>query len=162
MMDSSVIFLAVSSISSIGGIKTKSRKTERSAWTETFLWKWNIKPRTNGHNIVGCYILRSFAQPVACCWVLLGVVAQSLEPTTPNISVVSCSPKRCATMLDPFAQLSNIFGATHAHYKRCPTSYGLYPSHDAMQAATLLGYVASVCTPLRPTWTKQLPTFLAQ
>ena len=40
-------------------------------------------------NIVGCYILRPFAQPVACCCVLLGVVAQSLEPITPSISVVS-------------------------------------------------------------------------
>ena len=40
-------------------------------------------------SVVGCYILRPFAQPVACCCVLLGVVAQSLEPITPNISVVS-------------------------------------------------------------------------
>ena len=55
-------------------------------------------------NIVGCYILRPFAHPVACCWMLLRVVAQSLKPvkrlalckrtqhcwpTTPNI-VGSC------------------------------------------------------------------------
>ena len=53
-------------------------------------------------SIVGCYILRPFAQPVACCCVLLGVVAQSLEPITPNISVVSWSPKRSTTMLEPF------------------------------------------------------------
>ena len=33
-----------------------------------------IKPRANGHNIVGCYMLRAFA----CFCVLLGVVAQSL------------------------------------------------------------------------------------
>ena len=31
-------------------------------------------------NIVGCYMLRPFAHPVACCCVLLGVVAQSLKP----------------------------------------------------------------------------------
>ena len=31
-------------------------------------------------NIVGCYILRPFAHPVACCCVLLGVVAESLKP----------------------------------------------------------------------------------
>ena len=30
---------------------------------------------------------------------------QKFEPTTPNISFVSWSPKRCATMLNPFAQL---------------------------------------------------------
>ena len=55
-------------------------------------------------NIVGCYMLRPFAHPVACCWMLLRVVAQSLKPvklsapckrtqhcwlTTPNI-VRSC------------------------------------------------------------------------
>ena len=28
-------------------------------------------------NIVGCYTLRPFAHPVACCCVLLGVIAQS-------------------------------------------------------------------------------------
>ena len=31
-------------------------------------------------NIVGCYMLCPFAHPVACCCVLLGVVAQSLKP----------------------------------------------------------------------------------
>ena len=31
-------------------------------------------------NIVGCYMLRPFAHPVACCWILLRVVAQSLKP----------------------------------------------------------------------------------
>ena len=41
-------------------------------------------------------------------------------------------------------------------------TYGLYPSHDALQAPTLLlGVVTSVCTPL-PTRTQQLPTMLAQ
>ena len=36
-------------------------------------------------------------------------------------------------------------------------SYGLYPFHDALQVPTLLGVVASVCTPLS-TVTQQLPT----
>ena len=40
-------------------------------------------------------------------------------------------------------------------------NYGLYSSHDALQVPTLLGIVASVCTPL-PTRTQQLPTLLAQ
>ena len=30
-----------------------------------------VKPRANGRNIVGCYMLRSFAHPVAWCWMLL-------------------------------------------------------------------------------------------
>ena len=31
-------------------------------------------------SIVGCYMLRPFAHPVACCWMLLRDVAQSLKP----------------------------------------------------------------------------------
>ena len=38
---------------------------------------WRLRPHANGRNIVGCYMLRSFAHPVACCCGLLGVVAQS-------------------------------------------------------------------------------------
>ena len=38
-----------------------------------------IKPRAKGRNIFGCYMLRMFAHPVACCVVLLGAVAQSLK-----------------------------------------------------------------------------------
>ena len=56
---------------------------------------------------------------------------------------------------------SNIVGATHAHYVWFTTTYGLYPSHDALQVPTLLEVVASVCTPL-PTHTQQLPTLLRQ
>ena len=36
---------------------------------------WPITPK-----IVGCYMLRPFAHPVTCCWILLRVVAQSLKP----------------------------------------------------------------------------------
>ena len=39
-----------------------------------------LKPRANERNIVGCYMLRPFTQPVACCCALLGVVARSLKP----------------------------------------------------------------------------------
>ena len=47
-----------------------------------FLKNASLKPPANGHNIVGQQqILRLFAHPVACCCVLLGVVAaQSLKP----------------------------------------------------------------------------------
>ena len=40
----------------------------------------SLNPGANGRNIVGCYMLRLSAHPVACCCVLLGVVAQSLKP----------------------------------------------------------------------------------
>ena len=53
-----------------------------------------LKPRANGRNIVGCYMVRPFCTP--CC-MLLDVVAcccakfetgQTFQPTTPNISFV--------------------------------------------------------------------------
>ena len=39
-----------------------------------------IKPRANGRNIVGGYMLRPFAHPAAFCCVLLGVVASDRTP----------------------------------------------------------------------------------
>ena len=57
---------------------------ETSSWSETYFITphsvKNIKPRANGRNIVGCYMLRPFAHPVAYCWMLLRVVAESLKP----------------------------------------------------------------------------------
>ena len=41
---------------------------------------------------------------VACCCAKFET-GQTFQPTTPNISFVPWSPKRSATMLDPFAQL---------------------------------------------------------
>ena len=34
----------------------------------------------NKSNVVGCYMMRPFAHPLAFCWMLLPVVAQSLKP----------------------------------------------------------------------------------
>ena len=128
----------------------------------------SLKPCANGRSIVGCYMPRPFAHPVACC--CANVVAcccakfetgQSFQPTTPNISFVLWSPKRSATMLDPFAQLfQHCWGRAHS-LRMVNKTYGLYPSHDALRVPTLLGVVAPVCTPL-PTRTQQLPTLLAQ
>ena len=104
---------------------------------------------------------------VTCCCVFLGVVAQSLKLV-----------KRLSQLLPTFLLLSdrrtvaqqrwirlhsssNIGGATHAHYTWSRKSYGLYLSYDALQVPTLLGVVASVCTPL-PTRKQQLPTLLDQ
>ena len=87
-------------------------------------------------------MLRPFAHPVACCWILLRLVAQSLKP----VKLFS-------------QQLPTVSFDTH--YAWFTKTYGLYPSHDALQVLTLLGVVASACTPL-PTSTQQLPTLLAQ
>ena len=44
------------------------------------LFRGLLNPVQTDANIVGCYMLRPFAHPVACCWMLLRVVAQSLKP----------------------------------------------------------------------------------
>ena len=111
-------------------------------------------------------MLRLFAHPVACCWMLLRVVAQSLKlvklfsqqlPTFLLFGDRRNVAQQCWIRLH---SSFNIVGATHSHAWFTKT-YGLYPSHDALQVPTLLGVVASVCTPL-PTRTQQLPTLLAQ
>ena len=53
------------------------------------------------------------------------------------------------TMLDPFAQLfQHCWGHARSLYRVYISTYGLHPSHDALQVPALLGVVASVCTPL--------------
>ena len=125
-----------------------------------------LKPRANGRNIVG-HMLRPFAHPVACCWMLLPVVAQSLKPVKlfgqqlPTFLLFRdrrSVAQQCWILLH---SSSNIVGSTHADYTWFTKSYGLYPSHYALQVLTLLGVVASVYT-LLPTRTQQLSTLLAQ
>ena len=108
------------------------------------------------HNIAGCYMLRPFARHVACCCMLLRVVPQSLK----RFKILSQQLPRFLFFCDrrSVAQQcwirlhssSNIVGATHAHYTWSPKSYGLYPSHDALQVPTVSGVV---CTPLSNTVT---------
>ena len=118
-------------------------------------------------NIVGCYMFASVLHPVACCCVLLGVVAQSLKPVklfSQQLPTFLLFRDRRSVAQQCWICLhssSNIDGATHAHYTWSPKSYGLYPSHDALQVPTLLAVVASVYTPLS-TRTQQLPTLSAQ
>ena len=104
------------------------------------------------------------------CFMLLDVVAcccakfetcQTFQPTTLNISLFRDRRSVAQQCWICLHSSSNIVGATHAHYTRFTKTYGLCPSHDALQVPTLLGVVASVCTPL-PTCTQQLPTLLAQ
>ena len=98
--------------------------------------------------------------PFACRCVLLGVVV--VKPLSPLPAFLLFRDRqRIAQQWIRLHSSSNIVGAMHAHYKWSPKSYGLYPSHDALQVPTLLGGVASVCTPL-PTRTQQRPSLLAQ
>ena len=101
-------------------------------------------------------MLRPFVHPVACCCMLLHVVAQSLKqfkilnqllPTFLLFRDRRSVAQQCWIRLHSSA---NIVGATHAHYTWSLKSYGLYPSHGALQVPTLLGVV---CTPLTNTVT---------
>ena len=112
-------------------------------------------------------MLRPFAHPVACCWMLLRVVAQSLEPVklfSQQLPTFLLLRDRRSVAQQCWIRLhssSNIVGATRAHYAWFTKTYGLYPSQDVLQVPTMLGVVVSVCTPL-PTRTQQLQTLLAQ
>ena len=89
-------------------------------------------------NIVGCYMLHPFANPVAWCWMLLRVVAQSLKPVklfSQHLPTFPLFRDRLSVAQQCWIRLhssSNIVGATHAHYAWFTKTYGLYPSHDAL------------------------------
>jgi len=112
-------------------------------------------------------MLRPFAQTVACCWMLLRVVAQRLKPVKlfrqqfPTFLLFRDCRSEGQQCWIRLHSCSNIVGATHAHYAWITKTYGLYSSHDALQVPNLFWVVASVCTPL-PTRTQQLPTLLEQ
>ena len=112
-----------------------------------------------------CWVLH--VAPV--CTLLLHAVARSLKrvkllseqlPTFLLFRDRRGVAQQCWIRLHSY---SNIVRATHApRQNSClKKSRGLYPSHDALQVPTLLGVVASVCTP-SPIRTQHLPTLLAQ
>ena len=124
-------------------------------------------------------MLRSFAQPVACCCAKFET-GQTFQPTTLNISFVPWSPKRSATMLDPFAQLFQhcwgharslrmdykdlwvvFFPRCTAGHKivgscciRLQTTANTHATTPNILGATMLGVVASVCTQFKIIWKK--------
>ena len=97
-------------------------------------------------------MLRPFAQPVACCWMLLSVVAQRLKPVklfSQQLPTFLLFCDRRSVAQQCWIRLhssSNIVGATHAHYAWITKTYGLYSSHDTLQVPNLLGLVAPVYT----------------
>ena len=84
-------------------------------------------------------MLRPFPHPVACCWTLWRVVAQSLKPVKPfsqQLLTFLLFRDRRSVAQQCWIRLhssSNIVGATHAHYAWFTKTCGLYPSHDALQ-----------------------------
>ena len=87
-------------------------------------------------------MLRPFAYPVACCRMLLRVVAQSLKLVklfSQQLPTFLLFRDRRSVAQQRWIRLhssSNIVGATHAHYAWFTKTYGLYPSHDALQVPT--------------------------
>ena len=118
------------------------------------------------NNSQHCWMLHVASVSTSCC-ILLDVVGQSLKPVklfSHQLPTFLLFHDRQSVAQQCWIRLhssSNIVGATHAHYAWFTKTYGLYPSHDALQVLTLLGVVASDCTPL-PTRTQQLPTLLTQ
>ena len=111
-------------------------------------------------NIAGCYMLRPFAHPVACCWMLLGVVAPSLKPV-----------KRFSQQLPKFLLFRDRRSVAQQCWIRCwgharslRMDYKdlwvvFFPRCTA--GPNIVGSCCIVCIPL-PTRTQQLPTLLAQ
>ena len=105
-------------------------------------------------NIVGCYMVRPFAHPVACCWMLLRVVAQSLKPVklfSQQLPTFLLFCDRRSVAQQCWIRLlgsSNIVGDTHNDYAWITKTYGLYSSHDALQCPLL---VESCCIRLHTT-----------
>ena len=141
-----------------------------------------FKPRANGRNIVGqqlptlldvtcCVRLHTLLHVVGCCCAKFET-GQTFQPTTPNISFVPWSPRRSATMLDPFAKLfQHCWGRARSLrmvYKdfwvvsfprrtagpnivgscciRLHTTANMHATTPNILGATMLGVVASVCT----------------
>ena len=141
-----------------------------------------LKLRENGRNIVGQQLPTLL--DVTCCvrlHTLLHVVecrcakfetSQTFQPTTPNISFVSWSPKCSTTMFDPFAQLfQRCWGRARSlcmvykdlwvvSFPRCTagpnivgsccirlhTTANTHATTPNIVGATMLEVVASVCT----------------
>ena len=127
------------------------------------------------NNSQHCWMLHVAYVCTPCC-MMLDVIAcccakfetgQTFQPTTPKISFVPWSPKRSATMLDPFAQLfQQCWGHARSlrmvykdlwvvHFPRCTGWELLQPFADHCQharnnsqhcGAKMLGVVASVCS----------------
>ena len=132
------------------------------------------------NNSQHCWMLYVASVCTPCC-MLLDVVAcccakletcQTFQPTTPNIFFVPRSPKRSATMLDPFAQLfQHCWGHARSlrivykevwvvSFPRCTagpnivgsccirlqTTANTHATTPNILGATMLGVVASVCT----------------
>ena len=112
-------------------------------------------------------MLRSFAHPVACCWMLLRIVAQSLKPVklfSQQLPTFLLFRDRRSVTLQcwiHFHSSSNIVGATHVHYAWFTKSLWVVSFPRCTAGPNIVG---SCCIRLQTTANtpQQLPTLLAQ
>ena len=96
------------------------------------------------NNSQHCWMLHVASVCTPCC-MLLGVVAQSLKPVklfSQQLPTFLLFHDRRSVAQQCWIRLhssSNIVGATHAHYAWFAKTYGLYPSHDALQVQNIVG-----------------------
>ena len=145
------------------------------------MYNYYVRLPANGRNIVDqqlptlldvtcCIRLHTLLHPVGCCCAKFET-GQTFQPTTPNISFVSWSPKCSATMLDPFAQFfQHCWGRARSlcmvykdlwvvSFPRCTTGANIVGSccirlHTTANThattpnivGATLGVVASICT----------------
>ena len=119
--------------------------TSRKSWKHACKRTQHCWPTTL--NIAGCYMLPPLALPVAWCCAKLKT-NQSFDPTTPNISFVLWSPKRSATMLDPFSQL---FQHCWSHARALNVVSKVLWVVSSPQYTAGANIVTSACTPLPTT-----------
>ena len=138
-----------------------------SQLSRVFLLFCQVKPGAKGHNFLAQQLPTLLDD--TCCvhlYTLLHVVvrAQSLKPVkllSQQLPTFLLFRDRRSVAQHFWIRLGssfNIVEATHSHYTLSPKSYRSYLSHDALQVPTLLGVVASICTPL-PTRMQHLPTY---
>ena len=140
-------------VTSKNGCKLKHVYFNLITWGHTSRKSWKHACKRTQHcwpttlNIAGCYMLRPLALPVAWCCAKLKT-NQSVDPTTPNISFVLWSPKRSATMLDPFSQL---FQHCWSHARALNVVSKVLWVVSSSQYTAGANIVTSACTPLPTT-----------
>ena len=89
-------------------------------------------------------MLSTFEHPVAYCWECscakfeISQTSEALRDSQHFFISEIGSPKRGATMLDPFAQLSHHCWGHARTFHMVYKNYGLYSSHDALQVLTCI------------------------
>ena len=133
-----------------------SKSNSNEAQAEHFVFPRILSPvQTDAtllaNNSQHCWMLHVASVCTPYC-MLLDVVVQSLKPVrlfSQQLPTFLLFHDRRSAAQQCWIRLhssSNIVGATCAHYAWFTKTYGLYPSHDALQVPSLLGVVASVCT----------------